>query len=714
MLHILPSRFERSSNVLELEGPDIMLSRLFRKELLKNSEFQSAWVRLTIWVFSVIYVGLGAWTDYYAVNLAYYFSFFGGFFVLFVGMLISVYMAPTMPLRRYVSLFIDITATSLAIFLTREAISPFYLIYIWIFVSYGTRYGKVLLMVASVLSVMAYNIVLQALEEWTKHGFEASFFLLLLVALPMYEYVLLRKLHQARQEAERANKARGDFLATMTHELRTPLTGVIGMTRLLQTTPLDVQQRDYVDSINSSAELLRALIGDILDFSKIDANKLELESAHFDIRNLVRNVLSNLAAEAQDKHIELICRVDPKLPRKLLGDRLRVSQILYNLLGNAIKFTDQGEVKLQLTIAVASRNIQQPHVLLEVVDTGVGIPAEKLDKVFDMFWQADPSTSRRFGGTGLGMTVARDLTRLMGGEISVHSQLGDGTAFSVRLPLLPDQSGVLDVKPPQLDGKRILIFETNQSSMEAHLDVAMELGMDAIPVTSMDTLGRVQESGIDLILICDSLDGLPLHDLLIRLDRLFPQQVPMLFAGYRGRTSGLPPRITNVILKPFISEQLAEAAIDLQPQTAATGMTGPKNPPQVPTQVKQTGVRILLAEDNSIAAKVFETLLTRKGHQVVTVKDGEEALEAARSGEFHLAFVDLRMPHMDGLEFTRRYRAMEADDLHMPILALTANTAEDLLAECRESGMDGFLNKPVEPEQIDKIVSRYVQAPAYS
>jgi two-component system sensor histidine kinase RpfC len=690
-----------------------MLSSLFRKELLKNSEFQSAWVRLALWLFGAIYVGLGAWTDYYAVNRIYYFSFFGGFLFLFLAMLYSVYVAPNMPLRRYFSLFVDITATSLAIFLTKEAISPFYLIYIWIFVSYGTRYGKVLLTAASLLSVGAYNIVLQALDEWTKHEFEAFFFLLLLVVLPIYEYILLRKLHQARQEAERANKARGEFLATMTHELRTPLTGVIGMTRLLQTTPLDIQQRDYVDSINASAELLRALIGDILDFSKIDANKLELESAHFDIRNLVRNVLSNLAAEAQEKHIELVCRVDSKLPRKLLGDRLRVSQILYNLLGNAIKFTDRGEVRLQLSIASANQQIPQPHVLLEVTDTGVGIPAEKLDRVFDMFWQADASTSRRFGGSGLGMTVARDLTRLMGGAITVNSQLGEGSTFSVRLPLLPDQRGALDVKPPQLDGKRILIFETNPSSMEAHLDIAMELGMEAVPVTGLDALWQVQESAIDLVLVCDSLDGLPMQELMQRLDRLFPNSVPLLFAGYRGRTNSLPPRLTEIILKPFIAEQLAEAVFDLQPQVTAMGMADAVDPASKPSRVEQTGVRILLAEDNSIAAKVFETLLTRKGHQVTTVKDGEEALRTAQTGDYHMAFVDLRMPHMDGLEFTRRYRTLETDDLHMPILALTANTAEDLLAECREAGMDGFLNKPVEPEQIDKIVSRYVQTPDY-
>jgi two-component system sensor histidine kinase RpfC len=270
------------------------------------------------------------------------------------------------------------------------------------------------------------------------------------------------------------------------------------------------------------------------------------------------------------------------------------------------------------------------------------------------------------------------------------------------------------VKPPQLDGKRILIFETNGNSMESHLDAAMELGMDAVPVSSLNALMRLQETDFDLLLVCDSLDGLPLHALLERLDTLFPEQVPLLFAGYRGRTTGLPPRIAEVILKPFIADQLAEVAIDLQAWPISVTSAEAGGTPVGTMKSADSGIRILLAEDNSIAAKVLETLLIRKGHRVTTVKDGEEALLAAQQGGYHLAFVDLRMPHMDGLEFTRRYRALEPAELHMPILALTANTAEDLLAECREAGMDDFLNKPVEPEQLDKIVARFVQAPVYA
>lgn len=515
-------------------------------------------------------------------------------------------------------------------------------------------------------------------------------------------------------EAERANKARGDFLATMTHELRTPLIGVIGMVRLLQTTPLDAEQKDYLHSIKSSAHLLRSLIGDILDFSKIDANKLELETAPFDLRDLIRNVTSTLATEAQEKHVELLARVESGVPRELLGDRLRVSQILYNLLGNAIKFTDRGEVALRVSVEPADAQIVQPHILLEVEDTGVGIAPEKLEKIFDMFWQADVSTSRRFGGTGLGTTVARDLTQLMGGRIAVRSKVGEGTVFSVRLPMLPEQGGNLDVKPPQLTDRRLLIFETNGASMETHLDMAMELGMEVVPVTSLEMLSRLRETEFDLALVCDSLHGIPLNLLFTRLDALIDPRTPVLFAGYRGRTVSLPERISGLILKPFIADQLAEAALNLLAKPTADA--DPESPALAPgkTQAHESGIRILLAEDNTIAAKVFQTLLTRRGHQVTTVKDGVEALSSALAGGYHLAFIDLRMPHMDGLEFTRRYRAQEREEMHLPILALTANTAEDVLSHCLEAGMDGFLNKSGEPERLDEVIAHYVQTPEYN
>ncbi len=683
----------------------MLRSTLLSQEILRNSEFQSALVRLGIWFFSVFYIGLGAWTEYYAVDLSLYYLLFSCYLMFFVAVLISVYHWPVLTVRPYITLVVDISAVSMAIFLTLEAISPFYLVYIWIFVSYGTRYGKTLLMVASIISVIAYNMVLISLDQWATHTFEAFFFLLLLVLLPVYQYSLLRKLHKARQEAEQANKARGNFLATVTHELRTPLIGILGMARLMQGTPMDAEQKEYLHSIQSSAQLLRALIGDILDFSKIDANKLELVDEPFDIRHLIHNVTSALASEAQEKHLDFLCWVDPRLPRLLRGDNLRISQILFNLLGNAIKFTDKGSVTLNIAYADSDEHLAQPHVLFEVEDTGVGIPQDKLDKIFEMFWQLDASNSRRYGGTGLGTTVARDLSHRMGGDISVRSQVEVGSTFSVRLPLFTGEGAAVPVISPLLKDKSILIFETNDQNLKMHLKVVQELGMQAVPVTSLNDITPYLDQTFDVVLICDSLTGVHLNQVLGRME-ILEGKPTILLAGYRGRTVGIPSPVSRVLMKPFLADDLAEAIIDplreRDSQRESLSST-------LGREVRESsGIQILLAEDNTIAAKVISTLLLQRGHSVHVVKDGQEALEAVAKTQYHLAFIDLRMPRMDGIEFTRRYRATETPPRHLPIYALTANTAEDAMQKCIKEGMDGFLNKPVESEQLDAIIERHV------
>ncbi|HSQ08331.1 MAG TPA: histidine kinase dimerization/phospho-acceptor domain-containing protein, partial [Chromatiaceae bacterium] len=299
-----------------------------RATRMQDPEFQSALVRLAVWVFGAGYISLAALTGYYEVDVPYFLTLLTIFSLVYVGIFVSVLRRPEWNARRYVALSLDIIAISLAIFITREAISPFYLLYIWIFISAGTRYGTRHLVLASVEAVIAYSLVLIALDQWTKHTFEAVFFLLLLVLLPLYQYALLRRVQQAKDEAERANKAKGDFLAFMTHELRTPLTGVLGMTELLKTTSLDGEQREYVQGIANSATVLGALIGDILDFSKIEAERLKLEQAPFDLRAVVRDVGTALESLAVAGGVELICNLAPEVPAAVIGDQLRVRQII--------------------------------------------------------------------------------------------------------------------------------------------------------------------------------------------------------------------------------------------------------------------------------------------------------------------------------------------------------------------------------------------------
>jgi two-component system sensor histidine kinase RpfC len=682
-------------------------------QLRSNPEFQSALVRLGMWIFGVCYVGLGAATGYYKVDLGYYFSLFAVYLVLFVGMLVSVVVRPIWPGRCYVGLTLDITAVSLAIFLTKEAISPFYLIYIWIFISAGTRYGRSPLIWASLLSVTAYNLVLVELGEWQRHTFEAVFFLLLLILLPLYQYSLLRKVQEAREEAERANKAKGDFLAVMTHELRTPLTGLLGMSDLLKSTDLDAEQRGYVESIASSAQILQALVGDVLDMSKIDARKLQLEVIPFDLRSTVSDVCSAFAMQATNKSLELILRVDPGIPGRVMGDALRVRQILFNLVGNAVKFTEQGDVTVSLSREAADAEMGLPEqFLIEVADTGIGIPRSRLKTIFESYVQADDSTSRRYGGTGLGTTIARDLTRLMGGRIGVESEPGQGSRFWVRLPLAPAPGAAPAAAGPRLQGYRALICEEHPGMRQLITEILRAQGMHCLPVEAVADLGRLtaEDPGTDLLILADSPGGRDLDALMGLLQRVVGGPRPHLFLTYASRRPHFDDGGRHCLNKPFLAEDLVNAVLEaLAGERAPMRLTEGKrgNLPRRAPPLADTSV--LVAEDNDIAAKVIVTLLEKQGAAVTRVRDGETALSTAREGGFSVAFVDLRMPRLDGLEFARAFRAAESADSRLPIVALTADAAEDVRAHCLEAGMDDFLGKPVKPNELISMALRFAR-----
>jgi len=682
-------------------------------DLRSNPEFQSALIRLAIWLFAATFIGLGGATQYYQVDSADYFWLFGAYLIIFLGLLVSVIRHPVWEARRYFGLVVDVSATSFAIFLTSEGISPFYLLYIWIFVSYGTRYGKRHLMVASLLSVLSYNFLLVLMGEWQQHTFEAAFFLFLLLVLPLYQYSLLRRLHEAKLEAEGASKAKGEFLSAITHELRTPLSGILGMAQLLESTRLAPEQDEYVDSILASAGHLGALIHDVLDVSKIEGGMLHLERFPLDFSRLLRGVCSGLSAQALDKEIELICWVDSKIPVAIKGDELRLRQILFNLVGNAIKFTDSGEVLVRARMASADQDMDQPHIYVEVVDTGMGIAEEKLGQVFDRFWQADSSSTRHHGGSGLGTTIARDLVELMGGTIGVQSAAGQGSTFWLKLPLLDKAEQSPPVKrPDSLKGRQVLVFETNANSLRAVSDACTVAGAEVRPIETIGALTAAiieAEEGTpaDIAIIADSPGG---QDVM-RIASLFREHLgarfPIVYLGYNSRFSAGRRCSCRQLSKPFIPNQLwraLEAALRLESANDPWIFAGQKE------IISEDGdeVRVLLAEDNEINAKVISTLLADAGCLVTLAKDGREALDITQEREFDIALVDLHMPQMDGFEFTRTYRQSESQGRRLPIVALTVNSAEEKKAACLEAGMDDFLNKPVESDKLMSMVEQYV------
>jgi len=673
-----------------------------------NEEFQSSLVRMGIWAFAVVYVGSAAITGYYEVDWTYFFPLFGAYFLFFAGMLVSVLIRPVWTARQYLALVLDITAISLAIYLT-GSISPFNLIYIWIFISAGTRYGRNHLIFASVLSVSAYILTLIVIGAWAQHTYEAVFFLLLLVALPLYQYSLLRKLLEARREAELANKAKGDFLAVMTHELRTPLTGVVGMTNLLQSTPLNAEQREYVDSIASSAEVLRALIGDVLDLSKIGAKKLHLESTAFDIRASMLDVCAALETQALAKGLELCLSVDPRVPAKVIGDQLRIRQIMFNLVGNAIKFTDHGEVGVRASVGSSDEFMPPPNLLLEVEDTGIGVPQSKLEEIFESFWQADDFTTRRYGGTGLGTTIARDLTRLMGGRIGVESEVGKGSRFWVCLPLQQEpKRAETERKDRRLEGLRALVFENNATNRELILGICGDQGMECEPVLDIGHLSRMaaRTQAVDLLILADSPNRQDLAALLDLFLRVLGADVPYLLLTYGARRADRQTPCINCLNKPFLAEDLVRCMLQVLGAECADS-DGPKGGVLPVRCAVEQAPRILVAEDNAIAGKVITALLEKLGCAPSLVPDGDQALECARTGDYAMALIDLHMPKLDGIAVARGCREAEEPGTRLPIIALTASAAEDVKARCLAAGMDDFLAKPVTRQELSAIIERY-------
>jgi two-component system sensor histidine kinase RpfC len=679
-----------------------IVDRVLDRKLLSNSEYQQALVRLAIWFFCILFTGLASKMAYYPVDTGLYVILYGGYFLFFLMVLVSIAYRPNLPYRKGAMLPIDVSASSLAIVLTGDAISPFYMIYFWICLSYGIRYGKQLLLMAMLFNFFAYNGVLIYLHTWQGRGFDAFFLLLLLLVTPLSQYFLMRRLHLAKEQAESAKKARGEFLTTMVHELKTPLNDVVGMVGLMRATPLDREQKEYLHSIQSSAHMLKSLVSDVEDLSKIDANELDLTPEWFDIRDLVKRISSSLAETAHHKQVELLCWVEPKVAQQLLGDQLRIAQILFNLLGNAVKFTDKGYIRVELTVDEGTGKDAQPNILIKVADTGVGIAQERLEKVFDCFWQGDDGPARGIDGFGLGNTVVRNLTRMMGGTVVVDSQLGVGSEFIVRLPLKMRQTGLNGGR--QLQGRSLLVYEQDSVAMALHRTVARELGMQVITATRPSEFLSNLDKSVELLLICDSMQDSSINEILYKAHAVVPE-VPLILAGYRGclTDTGMITDPEYTLFKPFLAREFEHMAM------RALGIPFSEQSTVEPAAIDSGDaqvINILLADNNIIAAKVFSTQLLQRGHKVKIAKDGNEALQAVSDGDYELAFIDLGMPEIDGLEFARRYRNMEPNHRYMHIYALVVESVQELFDPCIEAGMDGLLGKPVVPETLDEIIEQ--------
>ena len=634
----------------------------------------------------------------------------GGFLAFALLLFASIVIRPEPAvIRRLVGMAGDLGATTYCMLVSGEVGAPLVGVYLWVTMGNGFRYGVRYLFAADALSIAGFLVVMLLNEFWATHRVFSVSMLIVLTVIPLYMSALLRKLNDAIHRANEASKAKSRFLASMSHELRTPLNGVIGMSDLLMDTDLNAEQRDVAQTILASARTLLDLIENILDISKIEAGKLSLEHIDFDLHRLVNHTAMMFEPQARKKGISLATRIAPETPFLLRGDPMHVRQVIINLISNAIKFTHEG--RIDVCVAPVASTETECRVRFEIADTGIGISEQAQARIFEGFTQADTSTNRRYGGTGLGTTIAKQLVELMDGRIGLRSVNGEGTTFWFEVPFAPQRRTEQESGLPQaLAGTRVLVLanELLAAGIREHLHTwQVEADLVSSSVRAFALLVGAAERDA------------PYHVALLER-RFLDVGADQFVKAVRAERS--LSQLSLILLEPAADTSLGETALTAGYSSvvrvpldktlffnalhaACTEHERSENVISLADHYRQRSeaehLSILVAEDNLTNQKVLKSVLERAGHRVRLAGDGEVALDALDKGgsSFDMVILDINMPGLGGLEVLKIFRFMETG-ARVPVIMLTADATREAMDACNEAGANAYLTKPVDARRL--------------